>query len=205
MTSGPGLSDSYTVCLDPFPHCVIDDFLDRETVRQINAEWPTKWDKEQGSYQRKWSNEELPPTARSVVDSISPALVERVTGLEGLFKDPGNFGAGLHCIPHGGFLKMHVDFNVHPEGWHRRANMLIYLNEDWNPKWGGALKLGKKGQRSIDPLGGRCVIFETNEQSWHGHPEPLRCPTNRERRSLAIYFYSETEPDADPHSTVYIK
>jgi len=202
---GPGLTDSYEAFNKPFPHVVIDDFLSKETLKAINAEWPDRWVKEQGSFQRKWSSEELTPTSRKVVDSVTPEIAETATGLTGLFKDPDNFGSGLHCIPHGGFLKMHVDFNVHPKGWHRRVNMLIYLNEKWDNSWGGELCLGDKMQKRISPLGGRCVIFETNEKSYHGHPKPLKCPTNKDRRSLAIYFYSDTQPEEEPHSTVYIK
>ena len=63
--------------------------------------------------------------------------VEDAVGITGLFLDDERFGAGLHCIPRGGFLKMHVDFNKHPKGWHRRANVLIYLNENWQEDWGG--------------------------------------------------------------------
>ena len=98
---------------------------------------------------------------------------------------------------------MHCDFNVHSEGWLRRVNMLIYLNEGWEPEWMGQLCLGLPIAKRIDPIAGRAVIFETNEESWHGHPEPLKCPKDRERRSLAFYFYSEGT--ADPHSTIYIK
>jgi hypothetical protein len=69
-------------------------------------------------------------------------MVEKVTKIQGLFADPELFGAGLHCIPRKGFLNMHVDFNAHPKGWHRRVNVLIYLNEEWRDEWNGHLQLG---------------------------------------------------------------
>lgn len=189
----------------PIPHTVIDGFIDVETVRKINAEWPDDWQVENGSFQVKWNTTTLTNTAKDVVDSIDVGLIERLTGVDGLFLDPELFGAGLHCIPHGGFLNMHVDFNQHPEGWHRRANCLIYLNEVWDDSWGGHLILGENREKAIAPIGGRCVIFETTEDSWHGHPEPLSCPKHMQRRSLAMYFYTKNPPKAEPHSTVYKK
>ena len=40
-------------------------------------------------------------------------------------------------MEHGGFLNMHVDFNIHPHtGLKRVANAIIYLNDDWESDWG---------------------------------------------------------------------
>jgi len=192
---------------EPFPHTVIDDYLSAETVSKINGEWPIhgKWDREDGKGSKKWSRPRLAKTAREVANAIDIGLIERATGISELFADPGLFGAGLHCIPRGGFLKMHVDFNQHPKGWHRRVNVLIYLNEAWQDEWGGHLQLGLENAKLIAPIGGRCVIFETNDESWHGHPEPLMCPPNIQRRSLAIYYYTKEPPSEPAHTTIYKK
>lgn len=188
---------------EPFPHAVIDGFLTPEVVRQINAEWPEGWNKEEGKNNKKWHTNNLPPTAAKVAAEISIPMLELATGIRGLFADPGLFGAGLHCIPPGGFLNMHVDFNRHPKGWHRRVNVLIYLNEIWRHEWGGHLFLGRSDHKKIAPMGGRCVIFETNDTSWHGHPVPLACPENVQRRSLALYYYTPEPPKAEAHTTIY--
>jgi len=191
---------------DPFLHAVIDGYLTDEKVRAINAEWPEDWHKEDGKFNRKWSRDRLPPIAQAAADAVDIAMIERMTGISDLFADPKLFGAGLHCIPPGGFLKMHVDFNRHPKGWHRRVNVLIYLNENWRDEWGGHLQLGLGNDaKLIAPIAGRCVIFETNEQSWHGHPVPLACPDNVQRRSLALYYYTAEPPQGEAHSTIYRK
>jgi hypothetical protein len=189
----------------PFPHTVIENFLSAETIAQINAEWPTLWVKEDGKANRKWSTTKLPPTAKEVARSIDVAMVEKATGIAGLFQDRKLFGGGLHCIPRGGFLKMHVDFNRHPKGWHRRVNLLVYLNQEWRDEWGGDLELGLTDRKKIAPLGGRCVIFETNDHTWHGHPLPLECPEDVQRRSLALYFYTKAPPPGRAHTTIYNK
>jgi hypothetical protein len=189
----------------PFPHTIMDGFLSPETVAQINAEWPSEWLKEDGKANKKWSTTNLPPAAREIAQSIDVAMVEQATGISGLFQDRKLFGGGLHCIPHGGFLKMHVDFNRHPKGWHRRVNLLIYLNQEWRDEWGGHLELGLRNRKKIAPIGGRCVIFETNDQTWHGHPQPLECPEDVQRRSLALYFYTKEPPREPAHTTIYNK
>lgn len=193
---------------DPFPHTVINNYLSADVVRQINAEWPTEFDtKEDGSFTRKWSTQGLPPAAKAVAhDEAALWMATQATGIEGLIADPDLCGAGLHCIPAGGFLKMHADFNAHPvHGWHRRVNMLVYLNEVWQEDWNGYLQLGLDNPKRIAPLSGRCVIFETNDESWHGHPEKLACPEDVQRRSLALYFYTPEPPTAKVHSTIYRK
>ena len=191
----------------PFPHAVFDDFIAPETVSAINAEWPREaWLREEGKFNRKWSRSALTPAAQRVAASIDPGWLSEVTGIAGLFADPELFGAGLHCIPAGGFLKMHVDFNKHPKGWHRRVNVLIYLNPTWRDEWNGHLQLGMgHDAKRIAPLGGRCVVFETNDASWHGHPEPLACPDDVQRRSLALYYYTAKAPKGPAHSTIYRK
>lgn len=184
---------------------IIDNYLPPETVAQINREWPAdgQWTKKVRPTSLKWTTTNLPPAADKVAKSIDVKWLSRLTGIKGLLADPELFGGGLHCIPQGGFLKMHVDFNEHPNGWHRRVNLLIYLNENWNPEWGGDLQYGLESPVLVSPIAGRCVVFETNETSWHGHPEPLKCPPDRQRRSLALYFYTETKPEAEAHTTIY--
>jgi hypothetical protein len=45
----------------------------------------------------------------------------------------------------------------------------------------------------IPPLIGHAVVFNTSLDSFHGQPDPVRCPPDRGRRSIATYYY--TAPD----------
>ena len=119
-------------------------------------------------------------------------------------------GGGLHQIERGGYLKIHADFNRHPKfNLDRRLNLLLYLNENWKEEYGGHLELWNNQMtacvRRISPIFNRCVIFNTTDFSYHGHPEPLTCPEHVTRKSLALYYYSNGRPETErsrPHGTL---
>ena len=46
----------------------------------------------------------------------------------------------------------------------------------------------------ILPVFNRVALFTTTGNSWHGHPDPLTCPEDRSRKSLALYYYSNGRP-----------
>jgi hypothetical protein len=79
----------------------------------------------------------------------------------------------------------------------RRMNVLIYLNKNWKSEYGGALEMWNRDMSrrvcSIEPKFNRCVIFNTDARSYHGHPDPLRTPEGITRKSLALYYYTASE------------
>jgi len=193
----------------PFPHVVIDNFLTEKEIDRILDEWPVNMQSTDRDTAKKRFTRKLPPMAKKLIKRLNSKLfireLERITGIPKLLPDRELNGGGLHEIGRGGFLKMHVDFNQLPGVIYRRVNLLVYLNKDWNPEWGGQLLLGDRGQKSVEPIAGRAVIFLTSETSWHGHPDPLQCPENRCRRSIALYYYTKEKPDwyTEKHTTVY--
>jgi hypothetical protein len=138
-------------------------------------------------------------------------FLEKLTGIAGLIADPHLRGGGLHEIRREGALGVHADFNLYPRLniW-RRLNFLLYLNEDWDLSWGGELELwdrtGKQKVKGIAPLFNRAVIFDTSNYSYHGHPHPLMCPSDRSRKSIALYYYTTQAPEGEsaPHTTVFL-
>ena len=135
------------------------------------------------------------------------SFLESLTNIKNLVPDPSLFGGGLHAILSGGFLKVHTDFNWHPnlKLW-RRVNVFIYLNEDWEDNYGGALELWNGNLthcfHRIMPLANRLVIFSSSGNSYHGHPRPLNTPNHVMRKSIAMYFYSvEPPPGESPSSS----
>ena len=46
-------------------------------------------------------------------------------------------------------------------------------------------------RKSVLPKINNTVIFRTDLDSNHGFPEPINCPNNTSRKSLALYYYTE--------------
>ncbi|GIX30342.1 MAG: hypothetical protein KatS3mg124_0814 [Porticoccaceae bacterium] len=145
----------------------------------------------------------LPPTVASLVAGLNAppflAILEEISGIAGLRADPELRGGGVHAIGAGGYLKLHTDFNWHPGlGLYRRLNLLIYLNEDWPDEWGGHVELWdetlSRRLYSLAPRLGNALLFETTDTSFHGHPDPLRCPEGIFRKSIALYYYTADRP-----------
>jgi hypothetical protein len=209
---------------DPFPHFVEDDLLDAAFVERVLHEFEAMdrgwWRHSEAAQERKWSTEDprqLGPFTSALIAQLNGgrfvSFLEELTGIQGLVADPHLRGGGLHEIRQGGLLGVHADFNVHPRlKLYRRLNLLIYLNKDWHAEWGGQLELwdrrGERCVRTIEPLFNRALLFDTSNFSYHGHPHPLACPTDRSRKSVALYYYSlECPPDADsaPHGTIFLQ
>jgi len=205
------LRDEYRSA-DPYPHVVMEDFLEPDVIARMHGEFPCiasgEWIHYVHYNERKFgktNRETFGPTISAIVDELnSPrflAFLRDMTGIDDLLPDGTLEGGGLHQSERGGFLNVHADFTVHPHrrDWRRRLNLLLYLNPEWDEAYGGYLELWdtemRRCRRKIAPLMNRCVIFSTDPTSFHGHPDPMTCPPGITRKSLALYYFTqETEP-----------
>jgi hypothetical protein len=194
----------------PYQHIVLEGFLSENIAKAAMAEFPqlqeSQWRPYSHINERKFSQTEPSswgPTLQSILDELNSDrfvhFLEGLSGIDDLFADESLEGGGLHQSPRGGFLNIHADFTVHPkhQDWRRRVNLLLYLNEDWKPAYGGELELWstdmKRCERKVAPVGNRVVVFTTNADSFHGHPDPLTCPKDMSRRSLALYYFTKED------------
>jgi 2OG-Fe(II) oxygenase superfamily len=207
----------------PFPHVVIDGLFPDDVLDKVIDELPearlrADWVQHNGpeavkkGLPRDW---QLGPNARHLLNQFNTGVfvtfLEELTGIRGLIPDPHYTGGGVHQIERGGFLKIHADFNRYERlKLDRRLNAIIYLNRDWRDEWGGQLELwnGTMTEKfeSLTPLFNRLVIFATTDESFHGHPDPLECPPDVTRRSLALYYYTNGRPQeemSDSHPTLH--
>lgn len=211
----------------PFPHIVMKNFINAQLLDSVLSEFPNL---ESVDHKAEFSNERSIKLAsigfKDVSNSASKLIsflnsdifltyLNQLTGIEEkLLSDPYLSGGGYHEIKHGGHLKVHADFNKHPDfNLDRRLNLLIYLNKDWDDEWGGSLELYDENELnkpaiSIKPEFNTCVIFTTTSFTYHGHPDPLNCPTDKSRKSLALYYFSFGRPrseNAGEHSTMFVQ
>jgi hypothetical protein len=209
---------------EPFPHLVFDRFLDPAFAREVSASYPRFDDAARVGHQFAKVNErrkvqicnarEFPAPVQRLAALVNGApfleLLSRITGIPNLLADETFGGGGIHETAPGGWLDVHVDFNYFEErDWHRRLNLLVFLNEEWPAAWGGPLELWdadvRKCQRSVLPLLNSAVIFETSQISYHGVPK-ITCPPGVARKSFAAYYYTREAPagwDGRKHSTVF--
>jgi len=149
---------------------------------------------------------ELGPFTRQFFSEVNSRVfiefLELLTGIGRLLPDPHLSGGGLHSIGSGGILRVHADFVWNERiRLDRRLNFLLYLNQDWKEDYGGELELWDKemirAEKKILPIFNRCVIFSTSSTSFHGHTNPITCPKNQRRKSLAFYYYSNGRPEGE--------
>jgi hypothetical protein len=206
------LKDQYASA-SPFPHIVIDDFLPTDVAEQVLRAFPPiddpvwlDWRRRDVVHQPKKQGvghadrmDGVSPVIHHVLFALNSSpmvrFLEELTGIDGLTPDPHFVGGGLHQILPGGRLAIHSDFNIHPSSrLYRRLNVLLYLNKDWRPEYGGELQLWDRSMqamtRDVAPIFNRCVVFNTDRDSFHGHPDPLRTPEGLTRKSLALYYYT---------------
>jgi hypothetical protein len=213
---GTELAGSYASA-KPFPHVVIDEFLPNTVLELCLRDFPSQtgivgvsFDREQERLKTQFNPDTLSSEVRALFYAFNSRpfiqVLENITGIKGLIPDPFFLGAGLHETTQGGYLHIHADFNHHkPLNLERRINVLIYLNKDWQPDYGGQFELWDQAMTSKQvaaaPLFNRCVIFNTNSDSFHGNPEPVNHPRGEPRRSIALYYYTSTWSDAKAEHT----
>lgn len=206
------LSDGYRNA-DPFPHVVIDDFMEIQAAERLLKAFPGRnspiwldWRDRDAVHQPKKLGighaERLigvSPWLQNALDAFNSypflSFLERLTGIGKLLPDPYFHGGGLHQILSGGKLDVHADFNdLSALDLFRRINVLFYLNKSWKPEYQGNLELWDADmtecRRKVAPIFNRMVIFNTDKSSFHGHPAPLNTPEHVTRKSLALYYYT---------------
>lgn len=213
-----------------FPHVAIDNFFNDAPAKALLNEFPAF---EKGNY----LNEYGLPGLKSVntdIRKVSPnfsklwkyigsqeflSYVSTVTSIPDLLMDPTMFGGGCHENKNGQRLNTHIDFNYNREyRWHRRVNVLFYLNNDWDCAWGGCVTFETNPWcyansncntvKQYEVKFNRAVIFSTSEKSWHGFTT-INAPATYKgtRKLISIYLYTRNRPEhelAGSHGTHYI-
>lgn len=208
----------------PFPHVAIHDFLDGEFAEQVASAYPTMEQARQLGREFQAVNERgkvqvtavaaFPPPLRALKDLLaSPELRDsfsRITGIPALLADEELVGGGMHLMPPGAHLDVHVDFNrIKERGLYRRLNVLLFLSPVWEEPWGGELELWdeqvSRREQIFRPEFNLLVLFETSDHSFHG-VRRIESPAGTARLSFAGYYYTREPPPgrrSEAHTTIF--
>ena len=215
----------------PFKHLYCDNFFSTEFANALLDSFPKLdnsdlWDSSNDpeievKMRSKWQSEfDIPDTIVDAIRVLNSSLflksVSEKFDIPKLMPDPYFTGGGLNVTVSGGLLDVHVDGNYHDaSGLNRRINAILYLNPGWQEGWGGEFGLydetGDKLIKKIAPIHNRLVIFDTNDKSFHGLPDPLNFPEGHARRSIILYYYTKDKRPTDqvtveqPHSALWKK
>ena len=215
---------------EPFKHVVVDDFFSKDFAAELLNNFPgvdeNVWERTHDEdieikLRTNWSSEfDIPDGIIDAVRILNSSLIlnamSNLFDIQKLVPDPYYSGGGLNVTVNSGLLGVHVDGNYHDAtGLNRRLNAIVYLNPGWKEGWGGEFGLyngtGDKLIKKVPPLFNRLVIFDTNDYSFHGLPDPLNFPLNEVRKSIILYYYTkEARPESQtiinqPHSALWKK
>ena len=205
---------------NPFDYWILDNFLDIEDAKQLSKEFidydsPAEdivhyqgWIAEKKTC-NKWDR--FPPLTYKVFTNLLASnfisKLSDITGVNPLYPDIGLHGGGWHMHGKGGRLSVHLDYSIHPKlNLQRKLNLILYLEEDYDPAWGGSLqfwshdektKKPKDKIREVEPIFNRAVLFDTTQNSWHGFPEPIHPPADKMRKSFAVYYMTDITQTAE--------
>ena len=198
----------------PVPWFAIDNFLEPEFAEECRLSFPSFADAEKMGRKFSAVNEKnkvqitdsskFAPPLQKLNNVLSSQewldTMSFVMDMPHLLEDASLTGGGIHETGPRGHLDVHLDFNwLRERDMHRRLNILVYFNKDWQDSWGGDFELWDKDvtvcQQRFAPVFNRCVVFNTNEISYHG-VRSVTCPEGQSRKSFAAYYYTKAaSPD----------
>ena len=199
---------------EPFEHIIIPNFLNNEYAEIVHASFPENienksWHKYYNPIEVKYAFDniqELPNEIKDIFYLLSSTEIcekfSNLSNIPNLQYDPYLHGAGIHIHPRNGRLHMHLDYEKHPHlNKERRLNIILYLNKDWDPEWNGDTQLWDKNMEQCvvksNVVFNTAIIFKTNDISWHGVPEKIKCPEGMFRKTIAYYYVSNIESEAN--------
>jgi Rps23 Pro-64 3,4-dihydroxylase Tpa1-like proline 4-hydroxylase len=113
---------------------------------------------------------------------------------------------GIHLFNHNDKLDIHVDAGRDLKtGYIKALTIGIYLSYNWSEQNGGYLEFWEGDKSNIDspkiykckekflPIFNRFIIFENNDMSWHGSPEPCICNNNEKRIFITLSYLSNEQ------------
>ncbi|TCK75797.1 2OG-Fe(II) oxygenase [Acidipila rosea] len=205
----------------PYPHLILDEVFPEELLRSLTEEMTLSdsknWIHHDTERINKYGSKSaigLGETGFTLLSYLHSAnflyILSEVTGIWNLLPDPYLHGAGYSIIPPGGKFDVHADRNYDPQtSLTRRLAMIIYLNRDWRPEYGGQLELWDKSASQcvakVEPIFNRLILMEIEDGNYHGIPKVV-APEGRSRHSFMVYYNTAGAPvgkEGGVHGSIY--
>ena len=193
---------------------VIDNFLENDIALSCQSEIlnsePKNWDRYNNCFEQKNTYRDknnLPKNINNLFKIFtSDEFISNLNSLTGLnlINDNDKIFWGVHLFNDSDKLDIHVDAGRHLKtGLVKAVTLGIYLSYNWNEENGGYIEFWEGDKSSIDnpkiyrckekflPVFNRCIIFENNDTSWHGAPEPCICKNNEKRIFFTLSYLSD--------------
>ncbi len=135
--------------------------------------------------------------ALDYINNMARGMLSRLYRGEQIYSDPAGRGCGVHRLPIGGYLGLHVDGNWHPDLQKLRfANAVFYLQGDNSSPF-------YLRDHRIEFVPNRLVIFTvTEDDDWHGVPDPIQ---TKDRLTLSTFFYKEGDMPDHPRRAKFLE
>ncbi len=196
------------IAAKPYKYLVLEDFLQDSVATALYERFPSienlnvkrkslNEDKSEDYHFERW--DPIFSDLRNVIASKEWCEVMSIlTGIDELVTTSDSLGSGVHQGKNGSYVDVHLDVNMNPKaGLWRRINLLIYLNKNWQPEYGGDLEIWDKEMTKcynmVSPTFNRAVIFLTDDNSPHGYSK-INVPPGESRKSFYTYYYTAPEP-----------
>ena len=180
---------------NPYKIWIIDNFLNKETLKIIYKYWPKNEDNSWTSTRKKINGKEnilekgmlsisilenIPEEIRKIFLLLKGkqfiSYIQKLLEIKELSPDPTMNWSGLRVMLPNSKQMIHSDARIHPVSKERKeATCLLYLNKNYK-KFNdeGCLEIWcndmKKCVHKIEPLENRLVLFLNSEKSYHGVP-----------------------------------
>ena len=195
-------------------YIVLDNFLTPSDALNCQQEILNcdiaMWDRYNNVFEQKYTYRDkhnFTPNVKNLFSELtSQAFIDQLNRLTNLnlMNDPSRIFWGVHLFTDGDKLDIHVD-----AGRHLTTNLTkaitfgLYLSYNWTEENNGCFEFWEGDHSSTEnpklykcidrimPLFNRGIIFENNDKSWHGAPEPCICNKNEKRIFLTCSYLME--------------
>lgn len=168
---------------DPFDFLVVPDFLSRDALARVNADYP-----------------EIHTAANHALDSLQAgpafnALMEELQGEDLAATLGDSFNMDLAALPTTVTVRKfceRTDGNIHTDHKSKVITVLVYFNERWEHTDGQLRMLRSRDDidnyaAQVPPLGGTLLAFRRTDHSWHGHTRFVG-----ERRMVQVNYLDQS-------------